>query len=74
LSGSKVPIKLENLVEDNCSLGSHEVQIRIEHQKKQEHLARRKEVNQEESGNGNSRADSVNSGSGTDYQIYIPLG
>jgi hypothetical protein len=28
----------------------------------------------QEAGSGNSSTDSVNSGSGPDYQIYIPLG
>jgi hypothetical protein len=28
----------------------------------------------QEEGSGNSSKDSVNSGSGPDYQIYIPLG
>jgi hypothetical protein len=41
--------------------------------KKQEDAARRKIVKGEQSRSGNSSTDS-NSGSGTDYQIYIPLG
>jgi hypothetical protein len=40
----------------------------------QENDAGRKEVKEEVSGSGNSSTDSVNSGSGPDYQIYIPLG
>jgi hypothetical protein len=38
----------------------------------QEDVAGRKEVKEE--GSGNSITDTVNSGSGPDYQIYIPLG
>jgi hypothetical protein len=45
-----------------------------EQQNKQEDFSRRKEVKEEETGSGNSSTDSVNSGSGPDYQIYIPLG
>jgi hypothetical protein len=45
-----------------------------EQPKKQEDVARRKEVKEEDAGSGNSSTDSVNSGSGLDYQIYIPLG
>jgi hypothetical protein len=33
-----------------------------------------KEEKRQEEGNGNSSTDSVNSGSGPDYQIFIPLG
>jgi hypothetical protein len=33
----------------------------------------RKKRQEEETGSGNSSTDSVNSGSGPDYQIYIPL-
>jgi hypothetical protein len=43
----------------------------------QEDVAGRKEVKEEkrqEDGSRNSSTDSVNSGSGSDYQIYIPLG
>jgi hypothetical protein len=32
------------------------------------------EEKKKEEGSGNSSTDSVNSGSGPDYQIYIPLG
>jgi hypothetical protein len=39
--------------------------------KMQEDVAGRKE---EQAGSGNSSTDNVNSGSGPDYQIYIPLG
>jgi hypothetical protein len=42
--------------------------------KMQEDDAGRKEVKEEEAGSGNSITGSVNSGSGPDYQIYIPLG
>jgi hypothetical protein len=42
--------------------------------KKQEDVSRRKVVNKQEAGRGNSSKDSVNSGSGLDYQIYISLG
>jgi hypothetical protein len=47
-----------------------------EEPKKQEDVTRRKEVKKEEKvpGSGNSSTDTVNSGSGPDYQIYIPLG
>jgi hypothetical protein len=40
---------------------------------KQGDASRRKEVKEEEVGSGNSSTDSVNSGSGPDYQICIPL-
>jgi hypothetical protein len=40
----------------------------------QEDVSGRKEVKEEEAGKGNSITDSDNSGSGPDYQIYIPLG
>jgi hypothetical protein len=42
----------------------------------QEDISRRKEVKEEEAGNksGNSSTYSVNSGSGPDQQICIPLG
>jgi hypothetical protein len=39
-----------------------------------EGIARRKEVNEEEAESGNLNADTVNSESGPDYQIYIQLG
>jgi hypothetical protein len=42
--------------------------------KKQENVARRKELKEEYAGSGKSSTDSVNSGSGPDYQMYIPLG
>jgi hypothetical protein len=47
-----------------------------EHLKNQEDFATRKKVSKEEAGvwSGNSSTDSVNSGSGQDYEIYIPLG
>jgi hypothetical protein len=47
-----------------------------EEPKMQEDVAGRKEVKEEEQeeGSGNSSTDSVNSGSGPDYQICIPLG
>jgi hypothetical protein len=45
-----------------------------EQPKIQEDVSRRKEVKEEEAGCGNSSTDSVNSGSGPDYQIHIPLG
>jgi len=35
---------------------------------------RQKKKRKKEEGSGNSSTDSVNSGSGPDYQIYIPLG
>jgi hypothetical protein len=43
---------------------------------KEENIARKNVVKEEETGagSGNSSTDSVNSGSGPDYQIYIPLG
>jgi hypothetical protein len=47
---------------------------RTEKSKKQEDITRRKESKEEETGSGNSNTDSVNSGSGPDRQIYIPLG
>jgi hypothetical protein len=37
-------------------------------------VAGRKEVNEEDTKTTNSSTDSVNSASGPDYQIYIPLG
>jgi hypothetical protein len=40
----------------------------------QEDNAGRKEVKEEKAGSGNSSTDSVKSGSGPDYQIYIPMG
>jgi hypothetical protein len=42
-----------------------------EHPKKQETIARRKEVKEEEAGRGNSSTDSVNSWCGPDYQIMM---
>jgi hypothetical protein len=42
--------------------------------KKKEYAARRKELKKEEVGSGNSNTDSFNSGSGPDYQLYMPLG
>jgi hypothetical protein len=45
-----------------------------EHPKKQEDVARRKEVKEEEAGNGSYSTDSVESGSGPDYQICALLG
>jgi hypothetical protein len=39
----------------------------------QEDIAWKKKVKEEEAGSGNSSTDSVNSGSGPDYQIYILL-
>jgi hypothetical protein len=42
--------------------------------KKQEDVAREKELKEEEVGSAKSSTDSVNSGSGSDYQIYTPLG
>jgi hypothetical protein len=45
-----------------------------EQPKKQEDVAGRKEVKEEEAGSGNLSIDSVNSRSGTDNQICIPLG
>jgi hypothetical protein len=42
--------------------------------KEEEDFARRNEVKEEEAGSGNLSTDSVNSGSGPDYQFYIPLG
>jgi hypothetical protein len=45
-----------------------------EQPKNQEDVERRNEVKEEEQVNGNSRTDNVNSGSGPDYQMYIPLG
>jgi hypothetical protein len=47
---------------------------RKEQSKKQEVCARGKIVNKEEAGSKKSNTDSVNSGSGPDYQIYIALG
>jgi hypothetical protein len=40
----------------------------------EEDVASRKEVKEEEAGSGNSSTDSVNSGSGSDYQMYTPFG
>jgi hypothetical protein len=45
-----------------------------EQPKKQEGISRRKELKEEETGSGKSSTDSLNSGSGPDYQIYISLG
>jgi hypothetical protein len=45
-----------------------------EQPKKQEDVVRKNPMKGEDSGSGNSRTDSVNSGSGPDYQISIPLG
>jgi hypothetical protein len=45
-----------------------------EEPKMQKDDAGRKEVKEEGAGSGNSSTDSVNSGSGPDYQICIPLG
>jgi hypothetical protein len=45
-----------------------------EQPKKQEDVARRKEVKEEETGSRNSSIDRVNSGSGLYYQIHILLG
>jgi hypothetical protein len=45
-----------------------------EQPKMQEDVSGRKEVKEEEAGSGSSSTDSVNSGSGPDYQICIPLG
>jgi hypothetical protein len=42
--------------------------------KKQEDSSKRKVVKEEEAGSGKSSKDIVNSGSASDYQIYIPLG
>jgi hypothetical protein len=42
--------------------------------KKKEDVAGRKEVKEENVGSGNSSTESVHSGYGSDYQIYIPLG
>jgi hypothetical protein len=44
-----------------------------EHSKKYEDVARRKEMKEKEARSGNSSTDSVNSGSGPDYQFYKPL-
>jgi hypothetical protein len=44
-----------------------------ERPKKKEDVRKRKEVKEEEAGSVNSSMDSVKSGSGPDYQIYIPL-
>jgi hypothetical protein len=44
-----------------------------EQPKKQEDVARRKKSTEEEAFSGNSSTDSVNSGSGPNYQSYIPL-
>jgi hypothetical protein len=41
---------------------------------KEEYVKRRKKVREEKVGSGNTSTDSVTSGSGTDYQISIPLG
>jgi hypothetical protein len=41
---------------------------------KQQDFSRRKELKEEEAGTRNSSTDIVNSGSGPDYQNYIPLG
>jgi hypothetical protein len=45
-----------------------------EQKQKGEDFERRKKVKEEEVGSGNSSTDSVNSGSGPDYRICIPLG
>jgi hypothetical protein len=42
--------------------------------KKQEDVARGKELKKEDSGSGKSSTESVNSGSGPDYKICIMLG
>jgi hypothetical protein len=45
-----------------------------EYPKMQEDVARRKGVKQQEAGSRNSSTDIVNTGSGPDHQIYLPLG
>jgi hypothetical protein len=40
----------------------------------QEDVTRRKEVKEEQAGNGNSSTDNVKSGSGSGYEIYTRLG
>jgi hypothetical protein len=45
-----------------------------EHSKQYKDDAGRMEVKEEEAGSGNSSTYSAQSGSGPDYQIYIPLG
>jgi hypothetical protein len=45
-----------------------------EQPKKHGDVARRKKVKEVEAGSGNSSTDSVESGSGPDYQICLPLG
>jgi ribosomal protein S6 len=68
------------MVKDNWNLKSPEVQLTIEIEylqrtaKKQEDVARRKAVKEEEEGSENSSTKSVNSGSGPYYQIFITLG
>jgi hypothetical protein len=41
---------------------------------KQEDVATRKEVKEEDAGSGNSSTEIFDYGAGPDYQIYIPLG
>jgi hypothetical protein len=50
------------------------ISILKEEPKKQEDVAWRKEGNKEEAESTNSRTDSVNFGSGPNYQIKIPIG
>jgi hypothetical protein len=45
-----------------------------EQSNKQEDVSRRKELKEQETASGNLSIDSVNSGYGPDYQIYLPLG
>jgi hypothetical protein len=40
----------------------------------QEYVVRKKELKEEDTGIGKSSTDSVDSGSGPNYQICIPLG
>jgi hypothetical protein len=45
-----------------------------EQPKKQQDVARRRKVKEQEAGSGNSSTDNVNSGSGPEYQFYKLLG
>jgi hypothetical protein len=47
--------------------GTPQWEITTNHLFRIQHIARRKEVKEEETGSGNSSIDSVNSGSGPDY-------
>jgi hypothetical protein len=46
----------------------------IEHPNRKEYVARKNIKKEKDSGSGNSSTDCLNPGSGSDYQICIPLG